>query len=231
MGKDESTFFNGKKTLLLLWDSALSYLLMAGWISGLPISFLSHLPRVISPLPSFQWWYSFIEPFLVCCVFAAQTSFCLFLGCLLKLLVERDWLFWCFSAFVLDLWLRPLVRNGFSVDEKWNFYCNIGKWGSHFFLRLFIIVVIVLILLLIILLFLASLVDRPHQLRRSGVHRSQWECRCSRTPGESELWRLRTTSAHFTMVQNRKKHSENAHLIFHFPTSWGVSERANKWTN
>ena len=32
----------------------------------------------------------------------------------------------------------------------------------------------------------------------------------------------------FTMVENRKKHRQNSHSIIHFPTSEGVSERANE---
>ena len=32
-----------------------------------------------------------------------------------------------------------------------------------------------------------------------------------------------------TMVENRKKHRQNSNLINHFPTSEGVSERANEW--
>ena len=34
--------------------------------------------------------------------------------------------------------------------------------------------------------------------------------------------------SHFTMGQNRKKHRINSHLIIHFPTSEGVSERAKR---
>ena len=33
------------------------------------------------------------------------------------------------------------------------------------------------------------------------------------------------------MVQNRKKTSKNSHLIIYFPTSSGVSQRANGWAN
>ena len=36
-------------------------------------------------------------------------------------------------------------------------------------------------------------------------------------------------NSYCTMVQNIKKNTKNSHLIIYFPTSKGVSERANKW--
>ena len=35
----------------------------------------------------------------------------------------------------------------------------------------------------------------------------------------------------YTIVQNRKEHSKNSHLMIDFPTSLGVSERANEQAN
>ena len=49
----------------------------------------------------------------------------------------------------------------------------------------------------------------------------------SRTVGQSIQNRYQST-----MVDNRKEHRQNSHLIIHFPTSEGVSEvseRANEW--